>query len=46
MALPDSREKEFSLGLLQKQNGKGLMVASQNTDSRPEVPVPAGPQRK
>jgi uncharacterized protein (TIGR02246 family) len=32
--------------VLQKQNGKWLITAAQNTDSRPEVPPPMGPPKE
>jgi len=32
--------------VLQKLNGKWLIAAAQNTDSRPEVPMPTGPPKK
>src|SRR5580692_815935 len=32
--------------MLQKQNGKWLIAAAQNTDSRPEVPMPTVPPKK
>jgi uncharacterized protein (TIGR02246 family) len=32
--------------VLQRQNGRWLITAAQNTDSRPEVPPPMGPAKK
>jgi uncharacterized protein (TIGR02246 family) len=47
---PDGSDGQPRRGIftqvLQKQNGKWLIAAGQNTDSRPEVSVPTGPQKK
>lgn len=32
--------------ILQKQSGKWLIAAAQNTDSRPEVPIATGPPKR
>jgi uncharacterized protein (TIGR02246 family) len=47
---PDGSDGQPRKGIftqvLQKQNGKWLIAAAQNTDSRPEVPMPTGPPKK
>src|SRR3984957_20718273 len=43
---PGQPRKGILTQVLQKQNGKWLIAAAQNTDSRPEVPMPAGPPKK
>lgn len=47
---PDGSDGQPRKGIftqvLQKQNGKWLIAAAQNTDSRPEVPMPTGPLKK
>ena len=43
---PGQPRKGVFTQVLQKQNGKWLIAAAQNTDSRPEVPMPAGPPKK
>jgi len=47
---PDGSDGQPRKGIftqvLQKQNGKWLIAAAQNTDSRPEVPSAMGPPKK
>jgi uncharacterized protein (TIGR02246 family) len=47
---PDGSDGQPRKGIftqvLQKQNGRWLIAAAQNTDSRPEMPMPAGPPKK
>jgi uncharacterized protein (TIGR02246 family) len=47
---PDGSEGQSRKGIftqvLEKQNGKWLIAAAQNTDSRPEVPPAMGPPKK
>ena len=47
---PDGSDGQPRKGIftqvLQRQNGKWLIAAAQNTDSRPEVPPAMGPPRK
>jgi uncharacterized protein (TIGR02246 family) len=47
---PDGSDGQPRKGIftqvLQKRNGKWLIAAAQNTDSRPEVPMPTGPPKK
>jgi uncharacterized protein (TIGR02246 family) len=47
---PDGSDGQPRKGIftqvLKKQNGKWLIAAAQNTDSRPEVPPAMGPPRK
>jgi uncharacterized protein (TIGR02246 family) len=47
---PDGRDGQPRKGIftqvLQKRNGKWLIAAAQNTDSRPEVPPAMGPSKK
>jgi len=43
---PGQPRKGIFTQVLQKQNGKWLIAAAQNTDSRPEVPPLMGPPKK
>ena len=42
---PGQPRKGIFTQVLQKQDGKWLIAAAQNTDSRPEVPMPTGPPK-
>ena len=42
---PGQPRKGIFTEVLQKQDGKWLIAAAQNTDSRPEVPMPPGPPK-
>ncbi len=42
---PGQPRKGIFTEALQKQDGKWLISAAQNTDSRPEVPMPTGPPK-
>jgi uncharacterized protein (TIGR02246 family) len=43
---PGLPRKGIFTQVLQKQSGKWLISAAQNTDSRPEVPMPTGPPKE
>jgi uncharacterized protein (TIGR02246 family) len=42
---PGQPRKGIFTEVLQKRDGKWLIAAAQNTDSRPEVPMPTGPPK-